>query len=203
MKYLIIVAIVLLALLNINKKETKTMKLTSQETILAFGDSLTYGFGAAPSESYPALLSQMSGHHVINAGVNGDTSEEGLRRLAPYLEDDSIKLMILFFGGNDIIQRKPLPELKINLKKMIKMAKAKRVDVLLVSVPNLTLFGLSALDLYEEVAKEENVKLLSGMLAEILSDPSLKSDQIHPNAKGYRVITEMIFASLKEYGWVE
>ena len=146
--------------------------------------ALTYGFGANPNESYPTLLSQYTGLKVINAGINGDTSEEGLRRLPPLLNDPSIKIMILFFGGNDILQKKPMSVLKNNLKTMIQMAKEKKIEVLLVSVPNITLFGLSTLDLYEEVAEEENVPLLSGMLADILSDPSLKSDQIHPNANG-------------------
>ena len=185
MKYIIGIVLILLAISSFTKKETNTMQLNKTDTILAFGDSLTYGFGANTNESYPTLLAQYTGLKVINAGVNGDTSEEGLRRLAPLLNDPSIKVMILFFGGNDILQKRPMSELKNNLKTMIQMAKEKKIDVLLVSVPNITLFGLSTLDLYEEVAEEENIPLLSGMLADILSDPSLKSDQIHPNAKGY------------------
>ena len=203
MKTILIAVIILLALLNFTKKETRDMTLHTQDSILAFGDSLTYGFGANPNESYPARLSKLTGIKVINAGVNGDTSEDGLRRLAPYLEDPSIKLMILFFGGNDILQKKSMTALKENLKTMINMAKAKNIDVLLVSVPNIGLFGLSALELYEEVAEETNVPLLSGMLAEILSDPSLKSDQIHPNDKGYKVMTEKILEKLKTEGWIK
>jgi len=203
MKYILITVVVLLVLLNFNRKETRDVTLTPQESILAFGDSLTYGFGADPEESYPSLLSEMSGLKVVNAGVNGDTSEEGLRRLAPLLEDDSVKLMVLFFGGNDIMQRQAMSQLKANLKSMIAMAKSKEIDVLLVTVPNIGIFGLSPLELYEEVAEEENIPLLSGMLSDILSDPSLKSDQIHPNAKGYRVMAEKIFESLKKYGWIK
>jgi len=179
------------------------MTLTSTDTILAFGDSLTYGFAASTKESYPERLSLLSGYKVINAGINGDTSSEGLRRLPQLLEDSSIKLMILCFGGNDIIQKKSMSGLKQNLKTMIQMAKAKNIEVLLISVPNITLFGLSPLGLYEEVAKEENVPLLSGILADILSQPSLKNDQIHPNALGYKEMAELIYESLKENHWIE
>lgn len=85
---------------------------------------------------------------------------------------------------------------------MIIMAKRRGIAVLLVSVPNLGLFGLSALPLYEEVASETGVPLLSGMLTEILSQPTLKSDQIHPNAAGYRKMAEKIYAKLQKELWI-
>jgi lysophospholipase L1-like esterase len=110
--------------------------------------------------------------------------------------------MILCFGGNDIMQKRSMSSLKQNLKTMIQMAKAKNIEVLLISVPNITLFGLSPLELYEEVAEEENIPLLSGVLANILSQPSLKSDRVHPNALGYKEMADKIYESLKENGWV-
>ena len=197
-----IVILVVLVLLTLTEKETNSVKLIKNNTILALGDSLTYGFGANPSESYPALLSEMTGLRVINAGINGETSKEGLVRLPKLLEDPSIKLMILFFGGNDIMQRRSREELKQNLKTMIQLAKQKHIDVLLISVPNIGLFGLSPLSLYKEVAEEENIPLLSGMLADILSQPSLKNDQIHPNGSGYKKMAERIYETLKEHGWI-
>lgn len=197
MKYIVLMSVALLLLLIFTNKEREMMPLTKQDTILTFGDSLTYGYGAKSGESYPELLSHYTGLKVINAGVNGDTSEDGKRRLTASLSDPSIKVMILFFGGNDILQKRSMQDLKENLRSMIVMAKEKQIEVLLVSVPNFTLFGLSALDLYDELAEEEDVPLLSGMLAEILSDPSLKIDQIHPNAKGYEKMAKEVFESLK------
>ena len=197
MKYIMGIALILLAISSFTKKETSTMRLNKTDKILAFGDSLTYGFGASPKESYPELLSRYTGLRVINGGVNGETSEEGLRRLPPLLNDPSVKVMILFFGGNDILQKRSMSALKNNLKRMIKMAKEKEIAVLLISVPNITLFGLSPLDLYEELAEEEHIPLLSGMLSEILSDPSLKSDQIHPNAAGYEKMAQKVHERLK------
>ena len=202
MRYIIITILILFSLNLFTIGNKKMNILTSHDTILSFGDSLTYGFGANPGESYPDRLSMLSGLKIINGGVNGDTSAEGLRRLAPYLEDKSVKLMILCFGGNDIIQKQSMSSLKQNLKTMIQMAKAKNIEVLLLSVPNFSLFGLSPLDLYEEVAKEENIPLLSGVLADILSQPSLKNDQIHPNASGYKKMAELIYKSLKEHEWI-
>jgi len=203
MKYIIAVALILILFSLLPKKEADMQKLGSHDTILAFGDSLTYGFGASPKESYPSQLQRLSGFHVINAGINGETSSQGLKRLSPLLDDPSVKLMILCFGGNDILQKKPMHQLKTNLKSMISMAKAKKIDVLLVSVPDLSIFGLSPLDLYDEVAKEEKIPLIRGLLAEILGDSSLKSDQIHPNAKGYKKMAEEIYNALKKYGWLQ
>jgi lysophospholipase L1-like esterase len=203
MKTIIVVIIVLLGLLTLTQKKVNIMPFSKNDTILAFGDSLTYGFGANPGESYPDRLAILSGHKIINAGVNGDTSSEGLQRLPYLLEDENIKLMILCFGGNDIIQKHSMSRLKQNLKTMIRMAKNKNIDVLLLSVPNLSLFGLSPLELYEEVAEEEKIPLLSGVLADILSQPSLKNDQIHPNALGYKKMAELIYESLKENGWAQ
>ena len=198
MKYVIIV-IIILVVLNLLPKESREMnKLSSNDTILALGDSLTYGHGATNNESYPTQLSSLTGYRIINGGMNAETSDEGLKRLPQLLEDRSIKLMILCFGGNDIMQKRSMSSLKQNLKTMIQMAKAENIEVLLISVPNFTLFGLSPLGLYEEVAEEENIPVLSGVLANILSQPSLKSDQVHPNALGYKEMAEKIYESLKE-----
>ena len=202
MKYILMTITIILVLFTFIKKETDIYPLKPQDSILAFGDSLTYGYGTTPTKSYPFLLSSLTGLKVINAGVNGETSQEGLARLHKLLEDPSIKLMILCFGGNDILQKRSLSDLKKNLKNMIERAKEKKIGVLLISVPNISLFGLSALELYEEVADEEKVPLVSGILADILGNPTLKSDQIHPNALGYKQMAEKIYESLKENGWL-
>ncbi len=203
MKYIIIATISMFILHALLNTKSKMNTLLPNDTILAFGDSLTYGHNASHKESYPTLLSSLLGHKVINAGINGDTSYEGLQRLPKLLEDTSIKLMILWFGGNDMLQQHSTAHLKSNLKTMIQMAKDKGIDVLLISVPNLNLFGLEPLVLYEEIAEEENIPLLGGVLASILSQPKLKSDQIHPNALGYKKIANRVQQALKENGWVE
>jgi len=203
LKYLIILISVIIIIFTLTKETTKMQELQTTDTILAFGDSVTYGYGAKHDESYPFILSTLTGYKVINGGVNGDTSSDGLRRLPKLLEDESIKLIILCFGGNDILRKLPMSELKKNLRNMINIAKSKNIQVLLVSVPNISLFGLSPLELYGELSDEENVPLVSGVLAGILSKPSLKSDQIHPNALGYKKMAEDIYNALKKHGWVK
>lgn len=204
MKYLL-AGLALLALLMSLKKHDLHLKkpLPQNATVLAFGDSLTHGFGAPEGESYPDVLSRLTGLHVINAGVNGETSAEGLRRLPALLTEHHPDLTIICFGGNDILQKLPMEALKQNLSKMVQITKASGSNVLLLSVPNLTLFGLSPLPLYEEAAKENDVPLLDGVLADILDQPALKSDYIHPNAKGYRKMAEAVYEKMKEEGWVE
>lgn len=201
MKLLSVFIVVLLILFGIRLvQEPKMTPLKSTDTVLAIGDSLTYGFMVAPKHSYPYWLSKMSGHPVINAGINGETSSEGLARLPKLLKDPSVKLMILCLGANDILQGKSIAALKKNLKEMIHMAKEKEIRVLLVSVPNFTLIGLSDMDIYEEIAKEEHVILAPNILADILKQPSLKIDQVHPNASGYEQMSKMIYARLKDVG---
>ncbi len=202
MKYILIALAITLILFSFTKKDSTIQTLHPRDSILAFGDSLTYGYNAKPTESYPAILSTMTGLNVINEGIPAETSQGGLKRLPQLLKDPSIKLMILCIGGNDMMQQISMDVLKNNLKTMIQMAKEKGIDVLLISVPNFTLFGLSPLSLYEEIANEENVPLISGLLADILSNPSLKSDQIHPNALGYRQMAENIYENLKENAWI-
>ena len=202
LKYLTIILIIIVLLISFKKETSEVNRLNKTDTILALGDSITYGFGVDTKESYPYLLSQLTNHKIINAGVNGDTSQEGLERLPYLLKDDSIKLILLCFGGNDIIQKQSLSSLKSNIKKMIQLAKAKNIRVVLISVPDVSLFGLDPLDLYDELADEEDIELIEGLLSHVLSRSSLKSDYIHPNSKGYKYMADEIYEHLKSNKWI-
>ena len=176
--------------------------LSSHQTVLAVGDSLTNGYGAPAGESYPEYLQKMTSLRIVKSGVNGELSSEGLQRLPHLLQTYRPKLTLLCYGGNDILQKKPVQQLKENLKKMIALCHAKGSDVLLIAVPNVTLFGLAPMGVYEEVAKETQTPLLSGTLSTILEDPSMKSDQIHPNAKGYKALAQDIYEAMRRNGWL-
>lgn len=173
------------------------------ESILAFGDSITYGFGANRQESYPAVLQRLSGIRVINAGINGETSEEGKVRLPSLLRDDSIRLMLLCSGGNDILQQRPLARLEANVRAMITEAKKQNVDVILIGVPTFGAFGLSSLPLYERVAEEEGIAYMPSLLPDVLEERALKNDYVHPNAAGYRVMAERVAERLRSLGYIE
>lgn len=202
-KYFLAILGVILLLAFIREETRPEMtKLTKKETILAFGDSITYGFGANPKDSYPSKLSNLMPQNIINAGVNGDTSEDGLNRLPQLIENNDIQLILLWFGGNDILQKIPQQTIKANLKKMISLAKEKNIEVILISVPNVSLFGLDPLELYEEISKEEDVELIEGLLSHVLSTQSLKSDYIHPNKLGYEYIANKIHIHLTSNHWI-
>ena len=200
MKYMIgLLIVVILIFISTKEESIITKKLQSTDNIIAFGDSLTYGHGADIKDSYPSILSKISSYRVINAGLSGELSSQGLRRLPSILKENNAKLLILCHGGNDIIQRSSKEELKSNLKTMINMAKDRDMQIILVGVPDISIFGLSALTLYEEVAREEKILYIDDVLENIISDDSLKSDYIHPNAKGYHIMANEIYKKLLKF----
>jgi len=173
--------------------------LAADATILAFGDSLTAGSGAADTESYPAVLTRLTGRRVINAGVPGEVSADGVKRLPGLLERERPVLLILCHGGNDLIARRDHQLIADNLRAMIRTAGERGVPVLLVAVPALGL-TLKPPNLYQELAREFRIPLERKALAHILGKGTLKSDYIHPNAAGYRLLAEALAELLKKSG---
>jgi acyl-CoA thioesterase I len=174
-------------------------KLSMDAVILAFGDSLTHGNGAAIEESYPAVLEKLSSRKVINAGISGEQTGPGLKRLPGLLEQHKPQLMILCHGGNDFLRKKDMGKLESNLRTMINLAELKDIPVMLLGVPKPGLF-LSSADVYQKIAESSNVVFIEDLVADVLSDNSLKSDTVHPNKDGYRVMAETIYSVLKEKG---
>lgn len=177
----------------------KLPRLGADASILAFGDSLTYGTGANDNESYPAVLGGLIGRKVINAGVPGETSSDGLARLPRVLEDTQPALVILCLGGNDFLRKLDPQQTRANLERMISMIQANRIPLILIAVPQMRLFGGSD-PLYGELAEKHRVLIEDDMLADILHDRDLKSDPIHPNAAGYRLMADALAAMLKKSG---
>ena len=202
-KVFALILMLLLAVLYLLKSDAEMTPLQPGEKILAFGDSITYGYGAKPAESYPAVLQTLTGIPVINAGVNGETTEEGAVRFPRLLEDDGIRLMLLCLGGNDILQQRSHTRLKANLKRIVQMAKTKGIDVVLIGVPTFGVFGMTSLPLYKEVADEEGIPYMPSLLPDVLGDRALRADYVHPNAAGYRVIAERVAERLRSLGYVE
>jgi lysophospholipase L1-like esterase len=173
--------------------------LAPDAKILAFGDSLTRGTGAEPSESYPEVLSRIIGRTVVNAGIPGEISADGAARLAGLLESERPQLVIICHGGNDFLQRLDRQETARNLLAMVRMARERHISVILIAVPELGL-ALTPHPLYSEVAATEGVPLEKKALSTILGKGTLKSDYIHPNAAGYRHLAEAVAALLKKSG---
>jgi len=173
--------------------------LSQDAVILAFGDSLTYGSGVVSDQAYPAILSRLTAHKVVNAGVPGEVTEEGLARLPQLLDEVQPELIIICHGGNDILRRMSLNRAKDNIHAMVELSRAKGISVLLLSVPELGLF-LSPPVIYQELADELNIPLESEVLSEVLQNPALKSDRIHPSGEGYRIVAESVYRLLKSSG---
>ncbi len=168
-------------------------------TVLAFGDSLTYGTGAGDEETYPRVLAALTGLEVVNEGVPGELSAAGRERLPEVLEALSPALLVLCHGGNDFLRRLDPALTEANLLAMIELARSRGVAVVLVGVPDPGIV-LSSHELYARVAEKAGVPLENDIVPALLSDPALKSDAIHPNAAGYRRMAEAVRALLVESG---
>ncbi|MGS0682097.1 GDSL-type esterase/lipase family protein [Shewanella sp. 125m-7] len=169
--------------------------LPGNARVLAFGDSLTYGVGASEGMDYPSQLATISGFEVINAGVSGETTTAGVSRLGPLLDKYSPELLVLLEGGNDFLRNHSITRTKSNLAAMIEMAQSKQIPVLLVAVPQKSLF-LSVSPIYEELAEQYQLVLVEDALSDLLKSPSKKSDAIHLNDEGYLVLANAIFNSI-------
>ena len=181
--------------------QPKLVRLAPDAVVLAFGDSLTFGVGANPSESYPARLEALIGHKVVSSGVPGETSAAGLARLPAALDEAKPQLVILCEGGNDFLQKLDEAQAANNLRAMVRLAKAQGAQVVLIAVPKPGLLPSPA-DFYAVVAKEFGVPHEETAIKKILTDNALKSDLVHPNAAGYARLADAIAALLKKTGAV-
>lgn len=165
--------------------------LDSDSEILAFGDSLTAGVGVKINQSYPSQLAKRISMRVINAGVSGEVTSDGLIRFRKLLDNSNPDLIILLEGGNDILRNLPLSQTKNNLAQMIEFAISKEVPIILIGVPQKNLFSNSA-KIYSELAEEYNLVLDDEIIADLIRSPSMKSDSVHFNKEGYGKLAEKI-----------
>ena len=139
---------------------------------------------------------------MVNSGVPGEVTGEGLSRLPEVLDKEKPALLILCHGGNDMLRRLDRQKTANNLRTMIRLARERGVAVVLIAVPAPGL-SPSPPSFYREIAVEMDLPIEEETLIKVLSDGSLKSDYIHPNAAGYRKLAESIAALLKKSGAVE
>ncbi|MDO4694530.1 MAG: GDSL-type esterase/lipase family protein [Eikenella sp.] len=172
--------------------------------VLALGDSLTAGYGAAAEAAYPAQLARLTGWQVDNGGVSGDTSAQALARL-PALLRTRPQLVLIGIGGNDFLRRLPETDTRRHIGRLLENVRQAGSQPLLIAMPKVGLaaaFGhLSDHPLYAELAAQYRVPLLRGVWSDILSDDALKSDAIHANAAGYRLFAERLADFLQQQGF--
>lgn len=170
----------------------KIRPLFSDSVILAFGDSLTWGTGATKGMDYPSVLAELSGMTVINAGIPGEKTDEGMRRLPLLLEEHHPALVILCHGGNDILANRKESVIFDNLERMIHAIRSENADVVLLGVPQKNIL-LNSAELYADLAKKYRIPFDDDLIPDILSHAALKSDYIHPNAQGYQQLAERVW----------
>ena len=168
-----------------NKPSIQIKPLAEDAVVLAFGDSLTAGTGARSSQSYPSVLQRLTGYTVINSGVPGELTGRGRDRLTFLLESYNPDLVVICHGGNDFLHHVSNAEIIRNIDAMINAAEKRDIDIILIGVPQARL-PFKVLAFYKELAEQHNIPFDGDILADILSDSSLKSDQVHPNAQGYQ-----------------
>lgn len=176
---------------------------TNRPQIIAFGDSLTAGFGLSdPQKSYPSLLQASLEHEgfdyqVINLGFGGDTVKKGLDRLWIALQYANVKIFILELGANDIIKKTPAAEIRGDLDKIIKRVKGSGAKIILCGFVPPTDFGdeyaAEIREMYENLSKENELALLPDFMKEVRGNPErMLADGIHPNEKGAEVIEQNV-----------
>lgn len=177
----------------------KLPRLAPDAVVLAFGDSLTYGTGAPEADSYPAQLERIIGRRVVREGVPGEVSAQALERLPAALDEHRPRLLLLCVGGNDFLRNLSKTQVAENVRRKIALAKQRGVDVLLIGTPEKGL-TVTPPDFYAELAGQFGIPYEGKVIGEVLRSPELKSDPIHPNARGYRLIAERVAVLLKKSG---
>lgn len=189
------------------KPESTPPTISDGPKIIAYGDSLTAGFGLASWEmSYPAMLQRSVdaagyNYQVVNYGRNGDTAEAGLKRLWLALGVSNIKIFILALGANDVVRQTPPDEIKRNLSEIIRQVKEKNVKVLLCGIyaperygPE---YGNAIKQMYVNLARENDVLLMPTLMQDVSDFPErMLPDNVHPNEEGAKVIEKNVFAAV-------
>ena len=199
MRRLAFAPLLIAALLGCGERVPRIPAVAPNEVIVAFGDSLTYGTGAAESESYPAVLAQLIGRRVVRAGVPGEVTAQGLARIEQVIEAHRPALMIVCLGGNDMLRKVDETQVKNNLGGIIRAIQSRGIAVVLVGVPKPALIT-SAPAFYGELANEFGIPYEGKVVTDVMYQLELKADPIHPNAKGYRRMAEAVAELLKKAG---
>jgi acyl-CoA thioesterase I len=175
--------------------------------ILAFGDSLTEGYGLEKAQSYPSLLQERLkekgyNYRVVNAGISGDTSAGGVNRISAALTDENVKIMILELGANDMLRGQDLNITKRNLAAIIEKAQAKNIEVILAGMEAPTNFGedyqRAVHNLFVDLAKEYKLKLIPFFLTDVAGKAELnQGDGIHPNVEGTKLVLNNVWQVLE------
>ena len=183
-----------------------SVRASPNRRIVMLGDSLTAGQGLEAEHAYPALLkarldARGTGFQVVNAGVSGDTSAGGLRRL-DWALDGGAAVVLVALGGNDALRGLPVKDLAANLDEIVRRAKATGARVILAGMeapPNTGPdYVASFRAVYPAIAKKHGVTLVPFLLDGVAGMETLnQADGIHPNPKGARIVADTVWRALE------
>jgi len=197
---LLVIALLSYSVIALNscaKREIKNIDAKGKN-IICFGDSITFGYGANPGEDFPSALAKMVNIPIINAGIDGDTSVEALQRLGSDVLDREPLLVIIEFGGNDFLRKIPKEVTLNNVKAMVEKIQAKQAMVAIADI-SAGLFLKEYRKAFYNLAQEKGAIFIPGILSGIITNPRMKSDFIHPNADGYKMIAQRIYRTILPY----
>lgn len=189
-------------LLGCGRETIKGSPVPAGAVVLALGDSLTFGTGAALASAYPAVLAQLTGWQVVNAGVPGDTSAQALDRTPALLQAHQPALVLLCIGGNDLLRRQDEAASKAAIEGLVNLIRQAAAQVMLIAVPKPSLAArfTGSLDdhpMYGQIAQTLKVPLHRQGWSTVLADDSLRADPLHANAAGYEAFAKGLMASLR------
>lgn len=164
--------------------------------IVAFGDSLVQGVGATSGNDFVSNLSKRIGKPIVNLGVSGNTTRDGISRLSE-LDKYNPKVVILLLGGNDYLKKVPKEETFNNLQTIINHIHKKGSVVILLGVRGGLLVD-NFKDDFKKISEKNNTAFVSNVLDNLIGNNELMSDAIHPNDKGYKIISDRVYAVLKD-----
>jgi acyl-CoA thioesterase-1 len=179
------------------KREIKNID-SKGTTIICFGDSITFGYGVSLGEDYPSALAKSLSIPVINAGIDGDTTRTALKRIESDVLEKNPRLVIIEFGGNDFLKKVPKEETLKNLREMVELVQARGAMVAIVDI-SAGLFFAEYRRLYDKIARETQAIFIPHILYGIITNPSMKSDFLHPNAQGYAIVAQRILRGITPY----
>ncbi len=168
------------------------------KNIICFGDSLTYGTGAAEGRDYPSRLSVLLSKPVINAGVPGDTTESALNRLEEDVLSQSPRIVFITLGGNDLKNGISKEKAFANLKIIVQSIQDKGALVVIGGI-DIPFWGKGFGDAYAQLAEETGAVLISNIFKGIFGNSGLMSDSIHPNDAGYEIMAGKFHDAVKPY----
>ncbi len=163
--------------------------------IICFGDSITAGHGVSPQDAYPQQLARLMGLPVINAGIDGDSTATAFQRIGTDVMDRDPLLVIIEFGGNDFMQKVSRDETVAYIGRMCDTIQAKGAMVAIVDINAGILLG-EYTSAYQALAMEKGAIFIPGALLSVMTDAELKSDFVHPNGKGYKVIAHRVYRAI-------